>query len=142
MPASLTSGVDGNEKLIENFIIEILENRHFHPTIQSISLGILRFVFRGCDFAFACPIIKLKNLGWQNLDAFRRVFPSFTSLLGFLLEGQLPFLLHDETLSIAAFGENCGVPRHIFSMPIEENPQSIEASRKQVLSLINLEKYK
>ena len=32
LPASLTSEVDGNEKeLIENFIIEILENRSFSP---------------------------------------------------------------------------------------------------------------
>lgn len=145
LPASLTSEVDGNEKeLIENFIIEILENRSFSPyPSNQLVWGYYGSFLEGVILLFACPIIKLKNLGWQNLDAFRRVFPSFTSLFGLSFSRATAlFLLHDETLSIAAFGENCGVPRHIFSMPIEEgNPQSIEASRGKLLSLINLEKY-
>ena len=33
-------------------------------------------------FIFATPLPKLRQMGWQNLEYFRRVFPSFISLLG------------------------------------------------------------
>ena len=33
-------------------------------------------------FIFATPLVKLRQLGWQNLEIFRRVFPSFISILG------------------------------------------------------------
>ena len=33
-------------------------------------------------FIFATPLLKLRQMGWQNLEYFRRVFPSFISLLG------------------------------------------------------------
>ena len=145
LPESLIKEVDDNEKeSIENFIIDVLENRSFSPyPSNQLVWGYYGSVSDGEVLIFACPIIKLKNLGWQNLDAFRRVFPSFISLFGLTFsKATALFLLHEETLSIVAFGENCGVPRHIFSMPVEdENPESLEASRGKLLSLIDLEKY-
>ena len=67
LPESLTSEVDGNEKeLIENFIIEILENRSFSPyPSNQLVWGYYGSFSEGVILVFACPIIKLKNLGWQ-----------------------------------------------------------------------------
>ena len=47
----------------------------------------LAWGFHGCPktrkiLIFATPFVKLRQLGWQNLEYFRRVFPSFVSLVG------------------------------------------------------------
>ena len=55
-------------------------------------------------FIFGTPLAKLRQIGWQNLELFRRVFPSFISLLGNEYpEPTIVFLLFEETLTAASF---------------------------------------
>lgn len=92
---------------------------------------------------FACPFSKLRQLGWQNLEMFRRVFPSFVSLFG--KEFEVPtvaFLIHEDTLTAASFEAGVGVPDFVFSLPIEmEDEESVEQARGKLLSLMDLERY-
>ncbi len=92
---------------------------------------------------FACPFSKLRQLGWQNLEMFRRVFPSFVSLFG--KEFEVPtvvFLIHEDTLTAAAFEAGTGVPDFLFSLPIEmEDEESVEQARGKLLSEIDLERF-
>ena len=62
-------------------------------------------------FIFATPLAKLRQMGWQNLEIFRRVFPSFISLLGMEYpEPTIAFLLFEETSTAASFPEDSSVP--------------------------------
>ena len=92
---------------------------------------------------FACPFSKLRQLGWQNLEMFRRVFPSFVSLFG--KEFEVPtvvFLIHEDTLTAASFEAGIGVPDFVFSLPIEmEDEESVEQARGKLLSLMDLERF-
>ena len=92
-------------------------------------------------FIFASPMAKLKQLGWQNLEIFRHVFPSFVSLLGrTYAKPTVAFLLHEETLTAAAFESESRVPALLFSMPIDsEDEESMERTRKA--SLMDLEEF-
>ena len=72
-------------------------------------------------FIFATPLAKLRQLGWQNMEIFRRVFPSFISLLGMeFTEPTIAFLLFEETLTAASFQEDSSVPDFLFSIPLNE----------------------
>ena len=59
-----------------------LEDDAFSPyPIDQLAWGFWGSVESGRIIVFATPFAKLRNLGWQNLEHFRRVFPSFVSLL-------------------------------------------------------------
>ena len=89
--------------------------------------------------------VKLRQLGWQNLEIFRRVLPSFISLFGKIFpKPTVAFLLHEETLTAAAFEANCSVPVKLFSLPLgeeEDEDGRFDETRGKLLSLFNLEKY-
>ena len=56
------------------------ENDEFSPyPVEQLAWGFFNDIESGKIFLFATPFSKLKNLGWQNLELFRRVFPSFVS---------------------------------------------------------------
>ena len=96
-------------------------------------------------FIFATPLVKLRQLGWQNLEIFRRVFPSFISILGKeFLESSICFLLHEETLTAASFDEGSTIPDLLYSIPLddEKGDEAIEDARGKLLSLFDLERYK
>jgi hypothetical protein len=79
------------------------------------------------------------------MEIFRRVFPSFISLLGMeFTEPTIAFLLFEETLTAASFQEDSSVPDFLFSIPLneEEGDESVEVARGKLLSLFNLENYK
>ncbi len=98
----------------------------------------------GKIFIFATPLAKLKQMGWQNLEIFRRVFPSFISMLGMEYpEPTIAFLLFEETLTAASFQEDSSVPDLLFSIPLneDEGDESIEDARGKLLSLFDLENY-
>ncbi|MEJ6522786.1 MAG: hypothetical protein QNL65_01305 [Opitutales bacterium] len=95
-------------------------------------------------FIFATPLAKLRQLGWQNFEIFRRVFPSFISLLGNEYpEPTIALLLFEETLTAASFQEDSSVPDLLYSIALdqEEGDESIEVARGKLLSLFDLEKY-
>ena len=95
-------------------------------------------------FIFATPLAKLKQLGWQNFEIFRRVFPSFISLLGNEYpEPTIAFLLFEETLTAASFQEDSSVPDLLYSIALDESQgdESVEDARGKLLSLFDLENY-
>jgi len=95
-------------------------------------------------FIFATPLAKLRQLGWQNFEIFRRVFPSFVSLLASdYSEPTIAFLLFEETLTAGAFDAESSVPDFLYSIPLdpEEGEESIEDARGKLLSLFDLEHY-
>ena len=109
--------------------------------IRLISLlGVIkRMKRRGKVFIFATPLAKLRQLGWQNFEIFRRVFPSFVSLLASdYSERTIALLLFDGTLTAAAFEAESNIPDFLYSIPLdpEEGEESIEDARGKLLSLI------
>ena len=95
-------------------------------------------------FIFATPLAKLRQLGWQNFEIFRRVFPSFVSLLASdYSERTIALLLFDGTLTAAAFEAESNIPDFLYSIPLdpEEGEESIEDARGKLLSLFDLGSY-
>jgi hypothetical protein len=105
----------------------------------------LAWGFHGCPktrkiLIFATPFVKLRQLGWQNLEYFRRVFPSFVSLVGNEYEKpSIVFLLHDETLTAASFDSGTTVPHAMHSLPVDAgDSEEFEAVRGKLLSMFDL----
>jgi hypothetical protein len=121
-----------------------LEDDAFSPyPIDQLAWGFWGSVEIGQIIVFATPFAKLRNLGWQNLEHFRRVFPSFVSLLVAKFDKPtVRFLLSEETLTLASYQKDCTVPNSIFSLPADQgNPESVEGARAKLLSLLDLEKF-
>ena len=92
---------------------------------------------------FAVPSQFLNSGSWvAKAESFRRVFPSFISILGKTFTTPILFLKHDESLSVAAYQPDCGVPDKLYSMTIDEDEDdAIELARGKLLSLLDLENY-
>jgi hypothetical protein len=88
-------------------------------------------------FIFATPVARLKQLGWQNLEVFRRVFPSFVSCFCKAYETETTlFLLAEETLSLAYFKTGTTVPEFIYSLPVDPTDyNSIEKVKAELILL-------
>ena len=98
----------------------------------------------GKIFIFAAPLVKLRQVGWQNFEVFRRVFPSFISLLGSdYSEPTVAMLLFEETLTAASFQPESSVPDLLYSIPLDpgEGNEATEVARGKLLSLFDLENY-
>jgi len=91
-------------------------------------------------FVFATPFVKMRQMGWQNLEFFRRVLPSFVSLLTKEFDKpSIAFLLHDETLTAASFEAATNVPEALYSLPVDSsNQDDIEAVRGKLLGMFDL----
>ena len=122
----------------------LLEIRSFLPTLRTNLPGVIMLASQsGKVILFATPLARLRQLGWQNLDLFRRVFPSFVSLFDHVREtAQMEFLLHEDTLTLACFPQGSSTPDQLVSLPVElENEDSVELVRSKLLSLVDVEKY-
>ena len=105
----------------DGYLCELLNKLEFspYPEVQ------LAWGYHLCEnsnkaFVFATPLGRLRQMGWQNLELFRRVFPSFISLLGKTYESPTAlFLLCDESLSLACFSANSSVPDFLYSRTID-----------------------
>ena len=92
---------------------------------------------------------KLRLLGWENLDIFRRVFPSFVSLLsedfGQRYGGPtIVFLWHEYSLTAAVFDGKCPMPFQIHSQTLTEQEieeGSVDVTRSKLLALFDLDQY-
>jgi len=133
-----------NDEDLEGLASLALEDRAFSPyPIEQLAWGFFGSVELGRIMVFATPFAKLRNLGWQNLEYFRRVFPSFVSLLVARFDkSTVRFLLSEETLTAAAYQKDCTVPENIFSLPADRgDPESVEEARAKLLSLLDLKKF-
>jgi len=132
------------DKDLEGIASLALEDDSFSPyPIDQLAWGFWGSVEMGRIMVFATPFIKLRNLGWQNLEHFRRVFPSFVSLLVAKFDKPMVrFLLSEETLTAAAYRKDCTIPECIFSLPADPSDlESVEGARAKLLSLLDLGKY-
>jgi len=133
-----------NDKDLEVLATLALEDESFSPyPIEQLAWGFFGSVEYSHMIVFATPFTFLRSLGWQNLEYFRRVFPSFVSLLGVKFDKPtIRFLLSEETLSAAAYEAGCIAPLNIFSLPTDkEDPESIQDVRAKLLSLLDLEQF-
>jgi len=145
LPAKL-DGEDeaGRNQAVILFVQSILADTSFSPyPEEQLAWGYFGSQEEGKIIVFACPLVKLRQLGWQNLEIFRRVFPSFVSFFGKSFdEPSILFLQEGESLSIASFDSGSKVSDHIFSLPIDlEDPESIEIARGKLLSLVDSTRY-
>lgn len=129
----------------EDFVEFVLNEGNFSPyPAEQLAWGYQADEGSGRIFIFATPFPKLRQLGWQDLEYFRRVFPSFISLLGKeYTEPTLAFMLYEDTLSAGAFQPDSNVPDLLYSLALDEDEQdeSIEHARGKLLSLFDLENY-
>lgn len=124
-----------------DFALQVLDLDAFSPFPPDQ----LAWGFHGCQktrkiLIIATPFTKLRQLGWQNLEYFRRVFPSFVSLVGKEYEKpSIVFLLHDETLTAASFEPGTTVPDAMYSLPVDAgDSDGFEAVRGKLLSMFDL----
>lgn len=129
----------------EEFAEFVLNEGRFSPyPADQLAWGFQANEQGGKIFIFGTPLAKLRQLGWQNLEFFRRVFPSFISLLGKeYTQPTLSFLLFEETLTAGAFQPDSNIPDLLYSLPLDESEgdEAVEYARGKLLSLFNLEKY-
>ena len=138
-------GKSKNYDPVFNSVIKKLGDPHFSPyPIEQLAWGYHYCEKSKTAIIFASPFVRLRQLGWQNLELFRRVFPSFVSL--FCQEYESPvsvYLLCNDSLSLACFEPNSSVPRNLFSVPVDSDDQdSIQRAKAKLLSLINPSRYK
>ena len=82
-------------------------------------------------------------MGWQEIDIFRRVFPSFVSVLGKRFsQNTILFLMEDNSLSVISYIAESKVPSSLFSLPVDQSDkESIKIARGKLLSLTDTENY-
>jgi len=148
IPATLMKDADQQlenwRAKVEDFLLQYLEEPSFSPyPPEQLAWGYHCCSQSGKAILFASPLARLKQLGWQNLDLFRRVFPSFVSLFDHVREKAcMEFLLHEDTLTLACFPNKSSVPNVLVSLPVDwENDESMELVRSKLLSLVEVEKY-
>ena len=85
LPASIMKDADRMSEdwrsNVEKFLFQVLQEQSFSPYPPDQ----LAWGFHACDQSgkavlFVTSTGRLKQLGWENLELFRRVFPSFVSL--------------------------------------------------------------
>jgi hypothetical protein len=131
--------------VVQRFVEGLLDEPVFSPyPAEQLAWGYHYCTKSYKVLIFATPMSKLHQLGWENLELFRRIFPSFVSLLAtHYEEPTLVFFICDETLTAATFPSHSSTPDEIFSLPIELNcEESFESARGRLLSLVDLSKYK
>ena len=148
MPANLLKEADRDEEKwlekVEEFVFQSLGESSLSPyPPEQLAWG-----FHGCDqsgkvIVFATPLARLKQLGWQNFELFRRVFPSFVSLFDHVRESaSMEFLLHEDTLTLACFPAGSSTPDELLSLPVDwENDEGLEQVRSKLLSMVEVQKY-
>jgi hypothetical protein len=145
LPSTLGSNVEEESvAALTVFIQEILQDTSFSPyPEEQLAWGYFGGLEEGKVILFACPLMKLRQLGWQNMEVFRRVFPSFVSFFGKKFpEPTILFLKEGETLSVGVYEADSVVPDQVFSMPIDaEEAESLEIARGKLLSLVNIENH-
>jgi len=128
----------------DDHISRLLNDREFSPyPAEQLAWGYHLCEKSNKALVFGTPHGRLRQLGWQNLELFRRVFPSFISLLG--KEHQNPtaiFLLCEESLTLGCFSPECSVPNHIYSRSIDLSLEDgLERAKALLLGLVDLSGY-
>jgi hypothetical protein len=129
-----------------NFARQALVEEGISPyPIEQLLWGYFCSLEHGRMMLFCASAFKIRQMGWQDLEVFRRVFPSFVSLFVQRIEKPtICFLRHEETLTAASFEPDCPVPTQLFSLPIspeEEEENRCDETRGKLLSLFPLQRF-
>lgn len=133
------------DALVQEFVSELLSDPAFSPyPAEQLAWGYHYCSNSSKILVFATPVSKLGKMGWENLELFRRVFPTFISLLGTTYEeASVVLFICDETVTAASFSIGSTVPDNIFSLPFNpEDDESFVAVRSKLLSLMDLGHYR
>ncbi len=145
LPATLTANEDQSEQeVLEQFVGDFFDTKTFSPYPQEqLAWGYFGSLQEKRVFVFGCPLIKLRHLGWQAIDIFRRVFPSFVSVLGKRFsKNTILFLMEDNTLSVISLPAESNVPSSLFSLPVEQgDKESVKIARGKLLALTDTDNY-
>jgi len=136
-PSSSISRWDG-------YLLNLLNSADFSPyPAEQLAWGYHLCESSNRALVFATPVGRLRQLGWQNLELFRRVFPSFISLLGKVYDAPTAiFLLCEESLSLACFSPGSQVPDFVYSRGVDlEVEDGLDKAKALLLGLIDLSKY-
>ena len=136
-PSSSISHWDG-------YLLDLLNSADFSPyPAEQLAWGYHLCESSNRALVFATPVGRLRQLGWQNLELFRRVFPSFISLLGKVYDAPTAiFLLCEESLSLACFSPGSQVPDFVYSRGVDlEVEDGLDKAKALLLGLIDLSKY-
>ena len=136
-PSSSISRWDG-------YLLNLLNSADFSPyPAEQLAWGYHLCESSNRALVFATPVGRLRQLGWQNLELFRRVFPSFISLLGKVYDAPTAiFLLCEESLSLACFSPGSQVPDFVYSRGVDlELEDGLDKAKALLLGLIDLSKY-
>lgn len=145
LPSTLTCNEDQSEQeVLEQFVGEFFDTKTFSPYPQDqLAWGYYGSLQDKRVFVFGCPFVRLRQLGWQEIDIFRRVFPSFVSVLGkSFSKNTILFMMEDNTLSVITYPAESQVPSMLFSLPVENgNEESLKIARGKLLSLVDSDHY-
>jgi len=128
----------------DNYLSELLNSEGFSPyPVDQLAWGYHLCELSKRAFIFATPLGRLRQLGWQNLELFRRVFPSFVSLFGKKYKSPIAiFLLSEETLTLGCFRSGSSVPDFLYSRSIDlEEADSLDKAKAILIGLVDLSKY-
>lgn len=128
----------------DGYLSGVLNQAAFSPyPVEQLAWGYHLCNQTNRAFLFATPLGKLRQMGWQNLELFRRVFPSFISLLGKSYENPTAILLLvEESLTLACFGSDSSVPDFLYTRSVElEEADGFEKAKSTLLGLVDLSKY-
>jgi hypothetical protein len=128
----------------DGYLLDLLNSAEFSPyPAEQLAWGYHLCESSNRALVFATPVGRLRQLGWQNLELFRRVFPSFISLLGKVYEEATAiFLLCEESLSLACFSPGSQVPDFVYSRGVDLAVEDgLDKSKALLLGLIDLSKY-
>jgi hypothetical protein len=128
----------------DGYLLDLLNSAEFSPyPAEQLAWGYHLCESSNRALVFATPVGRLRQLGWQNLELFRRVFPSFISLLGKVYEEATAiFLLCEESLSLACFSPGSQVPDFVYSRGVDLAVEDgLDKAKALLLGLIDLSKY-
>ncbi|MFP6855017.1 MAG: hypothetical protein VB980_04475 [Opitutales bacterium] len=136
------------EKDIESYLEEEMQRLSPFPSIH-LQWGYRASLPDRKALIFGALHSKLRQLGWENLEIFRRVFPSFISLLSNESANRyerptISLLRHEGSLTAASFDPGCPIPRHIYSLALTEEEMedgTVEITRGKLLALFELHDY-
>ena len=143
-PKLSTEEEQDEEAFLEQFVGDFFDNNKFSPYPQDqLAWGYYGSLEERRVFVFGCPLTKLRQLGWQTIDIFRRVFPSFVSIFGkSFSKNTILFLIEDSTLSVITYPADSKIPSSLFSLPVEQDDEeSLKIARGKLLALVDSGNY-
>ncbi len=132
---SIPEEIDSNE--LEEYLELLLEGISPFP-VDQLLWGYWSDENAGSVLIYAAYKDRIRKLGFENLESFHHVVPSFVSCLGQIFEvPTVIYLFTESTLSALYFSANCSAPSKVISIPfIQES--DIDQTKNDILDKFKL----